>query len=304
MVDYKAAIEELETLNDFVRWGASQFNQAGIYFGHGTDNAVDESLALVLHAVGLQHGIPSELFSSRLTKQEKQAVVKLFERRIEERLPAAYITHEAWFGGMKFYVDERVLVPRSPIAELIASGFEPWVDSSQVERVMDLCTGSGCIAIACAHAFPDAEVDAVDISKDALAVAEINVQRYQLEEQVSLIQSDVFNGLDTQVYDLIVSNPPYVDALDMSQLPTEFEHEPALGLEAGTDGLDIVRRILKEASQYLSPEGVLVVEVGNSQQALMEAFPTVPFTWMEFERGGEGVFVIDSATLQQFSDEF
>ena len=304
MVDYKAAIEELETMNDFVRWGASQFNQAGIYFGHGTDNAVDESLALVLHAVGLQHGIPSELFSSRLTTQEKQVVVDLFELLIEERLPAAYLTHEAWFGGMKFYVDERVLVPRSPIAELIASGFEPWVDSSQVMRVMDLCTGSGCIAIACAHAFPDAEVDAVDISKDALAVAEINVQRYHLEEQVSLIQSDVFNEIEPQAYDLIVSNPPYVDALDMSQLPTEFEHEPALGLEAGDDGLEIVRRILKEATQYLTPEGVLVVEVGNSQQALMEAFPTVPFTWIEFERGGEGVFVIDSEMLQRFSDEF
>ena len=244
------------------------------------------------------------MFSSRLTKQEKQVVVDLFERRIEERLPAAYLTHEAWFGGMKFYVDERVLVPRSPIAELIASGFEPWVDSSQVMRVMDLCTGSGCIAIACAHAFPDAEVDAVDISKDALAVAEINVQRYHLEEQVSLIQSDVFNEIEPQAYDLIVSNPPYVDALDMSQLPTEFEHEPALGLEAGDDGLEIVRRILKEATQYLTPEGVLVVEVGNSQQALMEAFPTVPFTWIEFERGGEGVFVIDSEMLQRFSDEF
>ena len=304
MIDYKATASELRTVNDLVRWGVSHFNKAGIYFGHGTDNAVDEALALVLHGLHLEHGLPGELMTARVTQPEREVVIGLFRRRIEEKLPAAYLTKEAWFAGLKFFVDERVLVPRSPIAELIESGFEPWVDSSRVNSVLDLCTGSGCIAIACAHAFPEAEVDAADISGDALAVARINTDQHHLSGQVSLVKSDVFNQLTGQTYDVIVSNPPYVDAQDMSALPHEFTHEPALGLEAGADGLDIVTRILREARAHLNPGGILVVEVGNSQHALMEKYPEVPFMWVEFARGGDGVFVLDYSTLQQYSNVF
>ncbi len=304
MIDYEAAAEELRTINDLVRWGASHFKRAGLYFGHGTDNAVDEALALVLFSLDLEFGLPAELMAGRLTKAERTAVLALFQRRIDEKVPAAYITQEAWFAGMKFFVDDRVLVPRSPIAELIDSGFEPWIDAGRVERVLDLCTGSGCIAIACAFAFPEASVDAVDISSDALHVAEVNVQRYHLQNQVQLIQSDVFEQLGRKTYDLIVSNPPYVDAGDMANLPTEFKREPVLGLAAGDDGLSVVTQILKNASQYLAPEGILVVEVGNSQAALSRKYPTVPFVWVDFSRGGEGVFVLESSVLREFASVF
>jgi ribosomal protein L3 glutamine methyltransferase len=242
--------------------------------------------------------------AARVTQSEREMVMALFKRRIEERAPIAYITHEAWFAGLKFFVDERVLVPRSPIAELIDSAFEPWIDSDQVIRVLDLCTGSACIAIACAFAFPEAVIDAVDISEHALEVAEINVRNYHLGDQLNLIKSDVFDQLEPQTYDLIVSNPPYVDAFDMDNLPSEYRHEPELGLAAGVDGLDIVARILRQAADYLSPEGILVVEVGNSQQALTEKYPNAPFTWMDFARGGEGVFILDGHTLREFSSEF
>lgn len=304
MIDYEAAVQELRTINDMVRWGVSHFNQANLHFGHGSDNAIDESLALVLHALNLEHGLPSELMLARLTSGERKAIVDLMRRRLEERVPTAYLTHESWFAGLKFYVDERVLVPRSPIAELIESAFEPWLDSSRVANVLDLCTGSGCIAIACAHTFPDAQVDAVDISDDALQVAEINVARYHLDEHINLIQSDVFDQLEEKKYDLIVSNPPYVDALDMRHLPREYKYEPTLGLAAGEDGLDIVRRILKQAARYLTEDGILVVEVGNSQDAVIEQYPTVPFIWVEFAKGGEGVFVIDYETLVEYADAF
>ena len=304
MIDYEAAASELRTVNDLVRWGASQFNKSDIYFGHGTNNAIDEALALVLFGLNLEHGLPNELMAARVTQTEREAVIELLKRRIEEKLPAAYLTNEAWFAGLKFFVDERVLVPRSPIAELIESGFEPWIDSSQVHSVLDLCTGSGCIAIACAYAFPEAEVDAVDISEDALAVARINTDKHHLSGQMNLLKSDVFNQLTGQTYDVIVSNPPYVDAQDMNALPHEFTHEPTLGLEAGEDGLDIVIRILREARAHLNPGGILVVEVGNSQHALMEKYPEVPFMWVEFARGGDGVFVLDYSTLRQYSGVF
>ncbi len=304
MIDYEAAAEELRTINDLVRWGASHFKRAGLYFGHGTDNAVDEALALTLFSLNLEFGLPAELMAGRLTKAERAAILALFKRRIDEKVPAAYLTQEAWFAGMKFFVDERVLVPRSPIAELIDSGFEPWIDASRVEHVLDLCTGSGCIAIACAFAFPEASVDAVDISDDALCVAKVNVQRYHLHEQVELIQSDVFEQLKQKTYDLIVSNPPYVDAGDMSNLPTEFKREPVLGLAAGDDGLDVVTQILKNAARYLAPEGILVVEVGNSQAALCQKYPMVPFVWVDFARGGEGVFVLESSVLREFASVF
>jgi ribosomal protein L3 glutamine methyltransferase len=301
---FKSAAAQLETIVDFVRWGASRFNEAGLYFGHGTNNAVDEALFLCLHALHQIPPLAPELHHARLTEAEKEAVLALFQRRIEERLPVPYLTHEAWFGGMSFYVDERVLVPRSPIAELIEGRFAPWVDEEGTEQILDLCTGSGCIAIACAMAFPWAEVDAADISPDALEVANINIERHQMQHQVRTVQSDLFAGLKGRRYDLIVSNPPYVDAEDMAALPEEFRKEPALGLAAGEDGLDLVLKILVQAPDYLAPHGVLVVEVGNSDEALVARFPEVPFEWLEFERGGHGVFLLQAETLREFHDLF
>jgi ribosomal protein L3 glutamine methyltransferase len=282
----------LDTLKDFVRWGASAFNEAGLRFEHGTNNAVDEALNLVLFALHLDHDVPPWILDSRLTDAEKHTVYDLLSRRIAERKPYAYITRQARFAGLDFYVDERVLVPRSPIAELIEKGFEPWIEPWRVRRVLDLCTGSGCIAVACSYEFPEAEVDATDISADALAVAAINVERLHVQQRVKLHQANVFKGLPPARYDLIVSNPPYVDAEDMATLPDEHRHEPALGLAAGQDGLEIVRRILEGAPDYLVEDGILVVEVGNSRWALEEAYPQAPFTWLEFERGQAEVFVL------------
>ncbi len=295
---------QLQTVVDFARWGASCFNEAGLFFGHGTDNAVDEALYLVLHALHLKPGVPVELLRGRLTDSEKHAVVALLRRRIDERLPAPYLTHEAWFAELPFYVDERVLVPRSPIAELIERQFSPWVEADQVAAVLDLCTGSGCIAIACAMAFPWATVDAADISTDALAVAQINVERHDASEQVELIESNLFDGLAGRRYDLIVSNPPYVDAEDLAAMADEFRCEPTLGLAAGDDGLEIVLRMLAQAADFLTENGVLIVEVGNSEAALVERFSEVPFVWLEFERGGQGVFMLSAATLIEYQMRF
>jgi ribosomal protein L3 glutamine methyltransferase len=301
---FDQAAEQLHSVVDFIRWGASRFNEAKLYFGHGTDNAVDEALFLVLHALHLEPGLATEMYQARLTDAEKEAVLTLFKRRIVERLPAPYLTHEAWFGGMSFYVDERVLVPRSPFAELIEERFAPWVDEERTEKILDLCTGSGCIAIACAAAFPWAEVDAADISSQALEVAGINIERHQLQDQVRAVQSDLFDGLKGRRYDLVVSNPPYVDAQDMASMPEEFRREPALGLEAGEDGLEQVLRILAQAPDHLTRDGVLVVEVGNSEEALVNRFPEVPFVWLEFERGGHGVFLLQAETLREYRELF
>jgi ribosomal protein L3 glutamine methyltransferase len=287
----------LDTPKDFVRWGASAFNRAKLHFEHGTSNAVDEALNLVLHGLSLGHDIPPWLLDGRLTEAEKRAVYDLLRRRVEERKPYAYITHSARFAGLDFYVDERVLVPRSPIAELVESAFEPWVEAERVTRVLDLCTGSGCIAIACAYAFGDAAVDATDLSPDALAVARMNVERLHVADRVLLHKADVFEGLPEAPYDIIVSNPPYVDAEDMATLPDEHKHEPKLGLAAGSDGLDIVRRILTDAPRYLAQDGILVVEVGNSRWALEQAYPDLPFTWLEFERGQAEVFLLRADQL-------
>jgi len=297
-------IDELHTLVDFIRWGASRFAEAELYYGHGTNNAIDDAMALVLHTLHLPFGMSSELFSSRLTRTEKQEVLELFDQRINKRIPVPYLTHEAWFAGLAFYVDERVLVPRSPIAELIEQGFAPWVDADSVEHVLDLCTGSGCIAIASALALPYAQVDASDISLDALAVADINIQRHQLDGRVQAHKANLFDGLPSQRYDLIVSNPPYVDAEDMASLPDEFHHEPELGLASGHDGLDACVQILAEAGNWLTDNGVLIVEVGNSAHALAMRFPDVPFLWLEFERGGDGVFLLTASQLIEFKNEF
>lgn len=298
------AIAELVSIRDFVRWGASRFTEAELFFGHGTDNALDESLALVLHALHLDHSLPAEYLDARLTRAERAAVVELLEQRYSSRKPAAYLTGHASFAGLDFKVTEDVLVPRSPIAELIQDGFAPWLDVEQVGSVLDLCTGSGCIGIACAYAFPEARVDLTDVSPAALAVARENIAAHDLEDRVEAIQADVWDGLPAGQYDLIVSNPPYVDAEDMANLPVEYQHEPALGLAAGEDGLDVVSRILAGAADRLNPDGILVVEVGRSAGHLMERYPGVPFLWLEFEHGGGGVFLLTADQLDEHRDAF
>ncbi|GGQ28589.1 50S ribosomal protein L3 N(5)-glutamine methyltransferase [Shewanella litoralis] len=287
------AVTELRTIGDMLRWAVSRFNDANIYYGHGTDNAWDEAIALVFHALHLPEEIGQQVILSNLTSSEKHKIVELIIRRVRERLPVPYLTNKARFAGLEFYVDERVLVPRSPIAEMINNHFSPWLYNKPVHRIMDLCTGSACIAIACAHAFEDAEVDALDISEDALEVAQINIESLDVMERVFPIQSDLFSAIPKGPhYDLIVSNPPYVDAEDIGDMPDEYHHEPAIGLASGRDGLDLTKRILANAADYLTENGVLVVEVGNSMVHLMEQFPDVPFTWVDFEFGGDGVFVL------------
>ena len=290
-------LDELLTLRDFIRWGTSEFKRADLFFGHGTDNAWDEAEHLVLHAIHLAPPLDTEWLGARLTRAERERVMENLHRRINERIPASYITGQAWFAGLPFVVDERVLVPRSPIAELIQKHFEPWL-TFEPASILDLCTGSGCIGIACAYAFPDAEVQLSDISFDALAVAEENIQRHSVQDRVFAIQSDLFENLQGQQFDLIVSNPPYVDEDDLATMPPEYHAEPDIGLGSGSDGLDFTRRLLAEAKHYLTDDGLLVVEVGNSWVALEEAFPQLPFTWVEFERGGHGVFVLRKADLE------
>lgn len=304
LADISAATEELITIRDVVRWGVSQFNHAELWYGHGMANALDEAVFMALSSLKLPLNISETYFDSRLTMAERQAVLQLYQRRVNERIPAAYLTNEAWFAGLKFYVDENVLVPRSPLAELIENRFEPWVDPENVETILDLCTGSGCIGIACAYAFEWAEVDLADISPAAIQIAERNVASHQLEEQVTVYQSDLFSALEGRRYDIIVSNPPYVDAEDMASLPDEFRLEPELGLAAGDDGLDLVKVILKQAANYLNPNGILVVEVGNSQAALEDLLPEVGFYWLEFERGGEGVFLLTYEQLLEYEELF
>jgi len=303
--DTKSVIATLETVRDYIRWAATSFNQEQVYFGHGSDNAWDEAVFLVLGALHLPWDTDPAVLDSRLIPAERERICGLIERRCKERVPMAYLINEAWFAGLPFYVDERVLVPRSPIAELIENGFSPWLVGDEVTNILDMCTGSGCIGIACAMAFPEADVDLVDISDDALNVANINIKRHHLGGRVNAIASDLFAGVakDKQ-YDLIVTNPPYVDLGDLTSMPGEYHHEPPLGLGSGDDGLDCIRQILRDAPDYLTEYGVLVGEVGNSHEALSEAFPEVPFLWLELERGGHGVFVLTAGQLLQHREYF
>ncbi|WP_294945467.1 50S ribosomal protein L3 N(5)-glutamine methyltransferase [Sulfurivirga sp.] len=294
--------EGLETLIDFIRWGASRFERAGLHYGHGTDNALDEARFLAFSALKLPWNLPERYWHSRLTLAERAELARLFDQRIETRKPAAYLVGEAWFAGLRFKVNEHVLVPRSPIAELIERQFDGWVDPEAVTRVLDLCTGSGCIGIASLQALPHARVDLADISPEALEVARENVVLHGLEGRAEVIHSDLFSALEGRRYDLILSNPPYVDAIEMAHLPPEYRQEPELGLAAGEDGLDLVRKMLADAKNYLTDNGVLIVEVGVSWMNLVEAYPELPFYWFEFERGGEGVFALNRSELEAFDD--
>jgi ribosomal protein L3 glutamine methyltransferase len=294
------------TVGDYIKGVADRFVRAGLEFGHGTSNAVDEAAWLVFAKLGLSHEASEEGYAKVLTPEDRSALESLVAARIETRVPVAYLVNEAWFAGLRFYVDERVLVPRSPFAELIHKKFEPWVEPGNVKRILDLGTGSACIAIAMAYAFPKASVDAVDISKDALEVAAINLERHNLTDKLRLFEGSFFSPLDVMKdrYDLIVSNPPYVDKDDMAALPEEFRHEPELGLASGDDGLDSVTAILHDASQFLTDDGVLFVEVGNSQSALVQKYPMVDFVWLEFEFGGDGVFMLTRDQLVENKDRF
>lgn len=294
------AVNELHTIQDMLRWTVSRFNAAGLYYGHGTDNPWDEAVALVLPTLFLPLDFPADMRNCRLTPSERHRIVERVLRRINDRVPVAYLTNSAWFCGMEFYVDERVLVPRSPIGELIQNHFDGLLPREPL-RILDMCTGSGCIAIACAAEFPDAEVDAVDISTDALTVAEQNIYAHALEQRVIPIRSDVFRDLPQDKYDLIVTNPPYVDAEDIADMPDEYHHEPAIGLASGMDGLKLTKRILAGAPDYLAEDGVLICEVGNSMVNLEAQYPEIPFTWLEFEHGGLGVFML---TRQQIVDHY
>jgi ribosomal protein L3 glutamine methyltransferase len=288
---------ELASIIDFIRYGASRFSAAGLTFGHSHDNPIDEATHLILASLHLPPDIPPAYGAGRLTAAERENALALIERRINERLPVAYLVGETWFAGLKFKSDRRALVPRSPIAELIESGFAPWLDERQIERALDLCTGSGCIGIAIAEYNPQWQVDIADISEEALSLARENIVFQHLEGRVHAIRSDLFAGVQGQRYDLIVSNPPYVTDEEYAALPGEYAHEPKLGLTSGADGLDLCLRMLDEAVDHLTDDGLLIVEVGESEHALVAMLPEVPFIWIEFKVGQMGVFALERRDL-------
>ncbi len=295
---FAEAASTLKTVRDCLRFGISRFNEAHVFFGHGSDNAYDEAAYLILHTLHLPLDQLDPFLDAALTQLEVKAVLDVFQQRVEKRVPAAYLTNEAWLAGHRFYVDERVIVPRSFIAELLDDQLVPWRDDPEgVTRVLDMCTGSGCLAILAALAFPNAEVDGVDISTDALEVAKRNIADYVLEERVKPIHSNLFEKLGNAKYDLIISNPPYVDAPSMAALPPEYRHEPQLALASGESGLDITRTILKEAAAHLVPGGVLAVEIGHNRAALEEAYPDLPFTWLNVAAGDDFVFLLHREDL-------
>jgi ribosomal protein L3 glutamine methyltransferase len=292
------------TIRELIAWGAGQFEAHALVYGHGTDNALDESAALVLHALAIDYDQPDSILDTLPDRRDMERARALLQARVTTRKPAAYLVNQAWFAGLPFYVDERVLVPRSPVAELIGARFMPWIEPDRVDAILDLCTGSGCIGIACARAFPAAQVTATDISAAALAVAAENVRRHAVTGRMRLLEADLFTGLGGERYDIIVSNPPYVPLDEYAGLAAEFHHEPAIGLAAGADGLDSVVAILGEAADFLKPGGILVVEVGYTMELLVARFPSVPFTWLDFEQGGDGVFLLDQAQLVAHRTQF
>lgn len=291
-------LRKLNTISDFIGFAVSKFRQAKIYFGHGTDNAWDEAFYLILSTLHLSGDIDSVRLDAKLTTVEKQTVLKTIQRRIKERIPTAYLTQETWFAGLSFYVDERVLIPRSPLAELIQKLFSPWIKPGKVKRILDIGTGSGCIAISCAYAFPNAKIDAVDVSPEALKVAAINCTKHNVANRVQLLQADLFGASKDVTYDIIISNPPYVGSAEMQELPKEYLHEPKGALLAGKNGDEIIVKILKKASKHLSEHGILVVEVGNSENVVLQKYPHLPFIWLEFERGEGEVFLLMAHQLK------
>ncbi|WP_284381695.1 50S ribosomal protein L3 N(5)-glutamine methyltransferase [Litoribrevibacter albus] len=301
--DTHRAITELRSIKDMCRWCFSRMNESDVYFGHGTDNAWDESIQLVLNSLSLPWHSYENFADANLTTTERQKIIYNLRARLQDRTPLPYIFNQAWFCDLPFYVDERVLVPRSPIAELIKKHFEPWL-SYEPTKILDMCTGSGCIGIAAAYEFPDAEVDLVDISNDALSVAQQNIEDHQLMDRVFPIESDIFKGIPEGVkYDLIIANPPYVDREDFDAMPSEFVHEPAIALISGDDGMDAPGEILKEALKYLNEGGLFIMEVGYSQHNLEQAFPGIDFNWIELENGGDGVLVMTYEELVNNQDE-
>jgi ribosomal protein L3 glutamine methyltransferase len=296
---FSEASTALKTVRDCFRFAISRFNEAKLFFGHGSENANDEAAYLILHTLHLPLEELEPFMDARLTQSEIYEVLNIIEKRVDQRLPAAYLTQQAWLGDHSFYVDERVIVPRSFIAELLREGLFPWIeDAEQVNSVLDLCTGSGCLAILAAEAFPHAIIDAVDLSADALDVAQYNVTDYGLDERIELIESDLFEKLPDRKYDLIISNPPYVDAPSVAALPQEYKHEPELALGSGTDGLDATRIILQQAAEHLTENGILVVEIGHNRDVLEAAYPDIPFTWLDVTAGGEFVFLLHKNDLQ------
>ena len=294
---FTQAAQELTSVRDILRFAVSRFNDAGLFFGHGSDNAHDEAAYLILHTLNLPLDTLEPYLDAKLLQSEKEEVLAVLERRAVEHIPAAYLTHQAWQGDFDFYVDERVIVPRSFIYELLGDSLTPWIEHPElVHRALDLCTGSGCLAIQMAHHYPAAEIDAVDLSLDALEVAAINVEDYGLEERINLIHTDLFEGLEG-TYDLIVSNPPYVDAESVETLPDEYRHEPELALGSGTDGLDATRSIILHAAKHLNPRGVLLVEIGHNRDILEAAYPELPFTWLETSGGDGFVFLLTREQL-------
>ncbi|WP_416189247.1 50S ribosomal protein L3 N(5)-glutamine methyltransferase [Neisseria sp. CCUG17229] len=294
---FTQAAKELTTIRDILRFAVSRFNDAELFFGHGSDNAHDEAAYLILHTLNLPLDTLDPYLDAKLLQTEKEEVLALIERRVTERLPVAYLTNQAWQGDFDFYVDERVIVPRSFIYELLGDSLTPWIEYPElINRALDLCTGSACLAIQMAHHYPAAEIDAVDLSLDALEVAAINVEEYGLEDRISLIHTDLFEGLEG-TYDLIVSNPPYVDAESVDTLPDEYLHEPELALGSGQDGLDATREIILQAAKFLNPKGVLLVEIGHNRDVLEASYPELPFTWLETSGGDGFVFLLTREQL-------
>jgi ribosomal protein L3 glutamine methyltransferase len=298
MMHFPRLAEELFTIRDWLRFTVSQFEESGIFFGHGADNSYDEAVWLILSALHLPHDTLDNFLDAVITESERKHLVNLIEQRITKRTPTAYLLREAWLRGYKFYVDERVIVPRSFIAELLEDGFQPWVEYPElVTTAVDICTGSGCLGVLLADAFPDAQIDVVDISPDAIAVANINIANYGLQERITAIESDMFTALAGKQYDVIISNPPYVDAPSMAQLPAEYRNEPQIALGSGLAGLDHTHTILREATHYLNDHGILVVEIGHNRDALLEAYPNLPFTWLQTSSGNQFVFLLTKEQL-------